>query len=169
MAKSTLIRNKSQIWSLDLIIGIVIFFTALILFYKYSINTMDIERQDTTNLLLEGKLISSYLVSEGNPVDWTLDNVTSIGLTNGNMDINTEKVNEFSELAILDYPRSRKLLSTINDYYVFFEDKNNNTIKINGVEWIGKDYTLENPTNLIKIIRFVNYNSTIIRMVVYVW
>lgn len=165
MAQSTLTK-KSQIWSLDLIIGIIIFFTALILFYKYSINSMDLEKQDTTNLLLDGKLISSYLVSEGYPAHWTLDNVTLIGLTNGNMDLNPNKVKNSKQLP---YSETKKLLSTTHDYYVFFEDKNNNTIQINGVEWIGKDYTLAAPTNLIKIIRFVNYNSTIIRLVIYVW
>ena len=167
------ISTKSQVWSIDLIIGIIIFSTALILFYKYSINTIDIEKKDVGDLLLDAKLISSYLVSPGYPANWQ-DNpgdVTLIGLTNGNMDINAKKVKEFSELAASNYPRSRKLLSTTHNYYVFFEDKNNNTIKIKGVEedWIGKYYADENPTNLIKIVRFVYYNSTIIRMVVYVW
>lgn len=170
MAQSTLIEyNKSQIWSLDLIIGIIIFTTSLVLFYKYGIESIDFERQDVNNLLLDAKVISNYLISEGYPNDWTLGNVTLIGLTNGNMDLNPEKVSEFSDLAVTDYAKSRKLLSTINDYYLFFEDKNNNTIRINGIEWIGKDYSTENPRNLIKVIRFVNYNSTIIRMVVYVW
>jgi len=171
MAQST--STKSQVWSIDVIVAVIIFITALVLFYKYSINLVDVEGKDSGNLLLDGKLISSYLVSAGNPNDWEdhSEDTNLIGLTNGNMDINPQKVQEFSDLVTLDYPQSRKLLSTTHDYYVFFEDKNNNTIRIKGVgvDGIGKGYTTENQEDIIKITRLVYYNSTIIRMVLYIW
>lgn len=169
MARFTLTNNKSQVWSLDLMIGIIIFATSLTFFYKYGIDSIDFERQNVNNLLLDAKIISNYLISKGYPEDWTHANVTLIGLTNGEMDINPDKVSEFSDIATMDYTKSRKLLSTMYDYFVFFEDKSNNTIRINEVEWVGKDYRVEDPKNIVKVIRFVNYNSTIIRMVVYVW
>lgn len=169
MAQSTSV--KSQVWSLDLIVAIVIFLVTLIFFYKYSINLTEFEQKDLDNLLADGKLVSSYLVSTGYPEDWEdhpLD-VKLIGLTDGNMDINPQKVDQFFQLATSDYPTTRKLLSTTHDYYVFFEDKDNNTVKINGIEWIGKDYITENPEDIIKIVRFVDYESTITRMVLYIW
>ncbi|MBW2975190.1 hypothetical protein KY366_05725 [Candidatus Woesearchaeota archaeon] len=165
MALSTLTK-RSQIWSIDLMIAAVIFLTALLFFFRYSINNINPENREIDNLLLESKLISSYLVSEGYPPGWTAGDVTLIGLTDGNMELDPDKVESFKALS---YPESRKLLSTAHDYYVFFEDKDNNTISIKGVEWIGKDYTAEDPDNVIKIVRFVNYNSTIIKMMVYVW
>lgn len=171
MASSIL--TKSQVWALDLIIAVVIFLGALLLFYKYSINTVDIEKKDIGDLLLDAKLISSYLVSAGYPTDWQEHpgDIMLIGLTNGNMEINPKKVQEFSNLVASNYTKSRKLLSTTHDYYVFFEDKNNNIIRIEGVgeDWVGKDYTNENQEDIIKTIRFVNYNSTIIKLVLYVW
>ena len=171
MARYT--STKSQVWALDLIIAIVIFLGALMLFYKYSLNSIDIEKTDMGSLLLDAKLISTYLVSEGYPIDWQSapNEVALIGLTNGEMDLNPGKVQGFSQLVASDYAKTRKLLSTTHDYYVFFEDKNNNTIKIQGVgeNWIGKNYSNENPEDIIKTIRFVSYNSTIIRLVVYVW
>lgn len=165
--------TKSQIWSIDLLVAIAIFLGSLVLFYKYSINNLDMDKKDAGNLLLDGKLISGYLVSAGQPEDWQdhPGDVTLIGLTNGNMDINPEKVHQFCQLAKLNYPASRKLLSTTHDYHLFFEDKNNNTVRIKGVgeDWIGKDYVNENPRDMIKVVRFVNYNSTIIRLVLFVW
>lgn len=169
MALST--STKSQVWSIDLTVAIIIFLTALVLFYKYSINITDMEKKEMGDFLLDGKIISSYLISKGYPEDWTTSDVTLIGLTNGNMDINPNKVESFHDLtdSVPKYQQSKKLLSTTHDYYVFFEDKNNNTLTVRGVEGIGGDYKTENPEDIIKITRFVYYNSTIIRMVLYIW
>jgi len=171
MARYT--STKSQVWALDIVIAIAIFLTALLLFYKYSLNSIDIERKGTDDLLLDAKLISTYLVSEGYPADWDthVQDVTQIGLTDGKHKIVPYKVQQFKNM-IYDqssYDNTRKMLSTTHDYYVFFEDKNNNTLNIGGVNWIGKDYSNEDPTDIIRTIRFIGYNSTIIRMVVYVW
>lgn len=169
MALSISIKKKNQIWSFDLVIATLIFLGVLIIFYKYSVNTVDIEEQGTDYLLLDAKLISSYLVSSGHPEDWTTDNVTLIGLTDGEMRLDQEKVEQFSEIASLDYTESRRLLSTTHNYYVFFEDKEGNPLEISGISSIGKDYLAENPSDLIKVVRFVFYDSKIIKLVVYVW
>lgn len=150
-------------------VAAIIFLVALLLFYKYSINTLDLDDQGVDYLLLDAKLISSYLVSSGYPDGWTENNVTLIGLTDGEMRINKEKVEDFSDIALADYPRSRRLLSSTNDYYVFFEDKEGNLLKIDGISGIGKNISAENPENLIKIERLVVYNSSIIKLMVYVW
>ncbi len=167
------ISTKSQVWALDIIMAIVIFLGALLLFYRYSLNSIDIENKGADDLLLDAKLVSTYLVSEGYPINWeeSPSDATLIGLTNGKMDLNTQKVQGFSQLSISDYSKTRKLLSTTHDYFVYFEDRDNNTISIPGVvnDWIGKNYSIDNPKNIIKTIRFVRYNSTIIRMVLYVW
>jgi len=168
MAQS--ISTKSQVWALDIVIAIAIFIGALLLFYRYSLNSIDIEKKDMEDILLDAKLISTHLVSAGYPLNWqdSPNDVALIGLTNGEMDLNTQKVQGFSQLATSDYTRTRRLLSTSHDYYVFFEDKNNITIQIPGVgkSWIGKNYSNEAPEDIIKTIRFVSYNSTIIRLVV---
>ncbi|MBW2983807.1 hypothetical protein KY361_01725 [Candidatus Woesearchaeota archaeon] len=169
MALSISIKRKSQIWSLDLMVAVLIFLCALLIFYKYSINVIDVEEQGVEHLLLDAKLISSYLVSTGYPEDWTASNVTLIGLTNGEIRLSKEKVQQFSSLALSDYTNSRRLLSTMNDYYISFEDKNGSLFEIEGISSIGKDYSAENPDNLIKVERVVIYNSSIIKLMVHVW
>lgn len=72
-------------------------------------------------------------------------------------------------MASANYSTTRRLLSTKNDYYIFFEDRNSNRVRILGDEFIGKDYTIDNPKDIIKVYRFVVYNATILRMGVYIW
>lgn len=165
----TSIKRKSQIWSIDLAIAFLIFLGGLIIFYKYSINSIDAEKEDIDDMVLDAKLLSNHLVSAGYPTDWDSSNVTQIGLTDGEMRIKKEKVEEFFGIADTDYPRSRRLLSTTHDYYVTFEDSEGNLTKIGGIEGIGKNYQEEDTKNIIRVVRFVYYNSSIIKLAVHIW
>ncbi len=166
---STKKRKKAQIWSIDLLVAVIIFLSAIIFFYKYGVAELMDNDADIDYLLQDGKLISNYLLSEGIPENWTADNVTLIGLTDGSARINPQKVMAFSNISMDNYGLSRRLLSSSNDYYVFFENSQNEKIIIDNVSFIGKNYTEDNPENLIKIERFAFYNSSVIKMVVYVW
>jgi hypothetical protein len=168
MAPSTSTR-KAQVWSLDLFIAVLIFLGGLLLFYKYSINLVDSQEQGASDLAVEAKIISSYLTSAGYPQDWASGTVASIGLTDGEARLSKSKVEEFYDLALSNYTITRRLLSTQYDYLVEFKNKDNNPVSIGTVQKIGKDYTTYNPENIIKITRFVFYNSSIIKMEVYAW
>jgi hypothetical protein len=161
--------KKSQVWSLDLMVAIFIFLGALLLFYKYTVNAGTLGEGEENNLLMDAKLISSYLVSTGYPEQWTESNVSLIGLTDGDMRIIDWKVEQFSNIALADYTNSRRLLSAMNNYYVSFEDKHGNALNVNGIWGIGKNYTADNPDSLIKVERFLIYNSSIIKLKVHVW
>ena len=162
-------KRKAQVWSIDAVVAIIIFLGALMLFYKYSINSSELQTQDIDNLLLDAKVISSYLISEGYPINWGSSDVVLIGLTDGKSRIDNEKILTFSDISILNYQLSQNLLSTINDYNVYFEDKNGDLFSIEGITSIGKDHTGDNPENIVKVVRFVFYDSQIIKMVVLVW
>lgn len=165
--------KKSQIWSLEFIVALLIFISALFVFYNYSINLSDIREVTVKELIIDAKTLSSYLMSEGLPKNWNSSNVITIGLTDGNYRINETKVSYFSDM---DYSIAKNMLSVINDYYIFFEDKNGSTITINGIDGIGKPgvtktnlNATEHPSDIIKIFRFAMYNNTIIRLGMYVW
>ena len=130
LTKKKVKRKKAQVWSLDLAVALVIFLVALFMFYKYSINSIYTEKYNMNDLLLDGKLISSYLVSEGYPIDWDSSNVTLIGLTDGRNKLIQEKVEDFSTITSSDYHNSRKLLSTTHDYYVYFENENGGLVSV---------------------------------------
>jgi len=152
-----------------LIIAVFIFLGAMFIFYKYSINLSNIEQDNVANLIADAKVISSYLVSEGYPPDWTTANVTIIGLMEKDQTLSKDKVIKFSQLAQIDYEQTRSLFSTKHDYFVFLENKNGEKQNIDGIEWIGKNHSTDNPDDIIKIYRFVYYNSTILRLGLYVW
>jgi hypothetical protein len=154
---------------LDIIIGIVIFIGALLLFFKSSLADTSDQNRGIDDLLLDAKLISGYLTSEGYPANWTKDTVISIGITDGSLALDVDKLKNFSSIAEDDYRHSRQLLSTSYDYYVYFQDKDNNTLTIGGVERVGKNYTDTDPDDIVKIVRFINYESEIIKMVLLVY
>ncbi len=156
-------------WGADIAIALLIFSVGIYIFYQYSTSALDVKEQGMDNLLIDAKLVSNYLVSSGYPADWEPGNAVIIGLTNGSMDLDANKVGNFNNIALADYDRSRLLLSTDRNYYVTFEDKDNNTVNIDGVDEIGANYKDSDPEQLIKILRFVNYDSQIIRLVLYVW
>lgn len=169
MVQSTLIKRKAQVWSIDVIVGITIFLLALVLFYKFSINRSYVESNNVNDLVIEGKMISSYLVSTGEPEQWNLENVNVVGLTDGNMRIVNSKVSMFANLSLADYQKSRRLLSTTKDYYVYFESENSSRVSLENITSFGRNYSYASEKSLIKITRFVFYDSKIIKMVVLVW
>jgi len=152
-----------------MLIAVIIFFTAFFVFYKYGLSAIDSTEDDKSFLLQDTKLISNYLISSGYPQNWTRDTVTLIGLTDGESRLDSNKVEMFSNMSVSNYAQTRNLLSTSHDFYVFFEDANSSLIKVRNISSIGRNYTNDNPDNLIKIERFVFYNSSIIKMVIYAW
>lgn len=161
--------TKSQIWSLDLIVGIMIFLGAIFLFYKYSTNLSNLQQEDVNTLIEDAKVVSSYLVSEGYPADWGSDNVTMIGLAGKEHTLDRGKLQAFDQMAQADYQNTKAILSTKNDFFVFLEDKEGNIKEIAGVYWIGKNYSIEDPKDIIRVYRFLYYNSSILRMGIYLW
>ncbi|MFC1768668.1 hypothetical protein ACFLZX_02795 [Nanoarchaeota archaeon] len=158
--------TKGQVWSLDMIIGIVLFMGALLLFYKLSINNLDTSQHDSDLILLEAQLMSGNLLSAGYPYNWTSDEVVSIGITDGDFRIDEDKVVEFSKI---EYIFTKDLLSTTRDYSVSFLDRGDNPIEIAGLSSVGLNISQYNPPNIIKITRFVIFNSSIIKLEVSVW
>jgi len=150
-------------------VAILIFTGALVVFYVYSINLTDIEDQKLENLIRSAEIVSDNLLTPGIPFNWTIQNVSLIGISDNQKRLNTEKVIQLDSLALNNYSLSQRLLSTRNHYYIFFEDRNSNRVRIDNIDYLGRDYTLDDPENIIKVYRFVLYNSTILRMGVYTW
>ncbi len=167
------ILTKAQVFSLDLIIGVIIFGSAILIYYKSTTNLSDQDEALLDDLLIDAKIISSSLMSDGYPVNWSKDDVKRIGITHKNR-INETKLEQFSKIP---YKDSRKLFGTVYDYYVFFRDRNNNIIPFNeSLEGIGNPdvnstniQTVETPKKLVKITRLVVKKSAIAKMVIYLW
>ena len=167
------ILTKAQVFSLDLIIAVIIFGSAILIYYKSTTNLSDQDEALLDDLLIDAKTISSSLMSQGYPYNWTKDNILRIGISDDNR-INETKLEQFSKIP---YKDSRKLFGTVYDYYVFFRDRNNNIIPFNeSLEGIGNPdvnstniQTVETPKKLVKITRLVVKKSAIAKMVIYLW
>ena len=167
------ILTKAQVFSLDLIIGIIIFGSAILIYYKTTTNLSDQDEALLDDLLIDAKTISSSLMSQGYPYNWSKDDVVRIGISNDNR-INETKLEQFS---MISYKESRKLFGTVYNYYIFFRDRNNNILRFNeSLEGIGKAdvnstniQIVENPKKLVKITRLVIKDLDIAKMVIYLW
>ncbi len=165
--------TKSQIFSIDFIIAVSLFLIVAVLVYYLTIDLYQIKESEFDKRVANAKLLSSELVSSGYPSGWKSGDVVKIGLTDGEFRLNISKLKEFSSIG---YSNSKRLLSSNYDYYVYFEYRNGSQIEFDGIEGIGKPgvtkdnlVDLEKPKHLVKIYRFLFYNSEIIRMVIYVW
>lgn len=162
------ILTKAQVFCFDMIVAVLIFSAAILVYYKTTTNLSDQDETLLDDLLIDAKSISGSLMSQGYPYNWTEDNVVRIGISDNNR-INETKLEQFSGIP---YNNSRKLFGTAYDYYVYFRDRNNNII----LEGIGKPgvnstniQTVENPKKLVKVTRLVIKKSDIVKMVIYLW
>ena len=164
--------KKSQVWGLDLMIAMTIFLVGLVAFYFYAINFSSEAEENLDMMFYDGNSIASILVSEGSPLDWSQENVVSPGLASKSM-INNTKLERFYSLASSDYNRTKSILKTRFDFYVYFDEMMNVSIMIDGIGKPGVNRTsiadAENPQNLVRIERFTVYMNKPTKMSLYLW
>lgn len=164
-----LLNNKAQVWITDFIVGFIIFLIGIILASRFIFNSMIDD--DFEKIRLEAESTSQDLLSEGLPKDWTNDTLVKIGLTTNNR-LNIAKVSRFYNM---NYEDTKFYFGSGLDYLLYFQK--NNTIlnittcgfgKINltdcNVNLSGLEYD-----DLVKTVRLVIYNNTIVEMVLYLW
>ena len=155
--------KKAQVWYIDLIIGLLIFTLAVVMFQNVFGNLSAVDASMIIDLYGDAKSISSSLLSKGYPENWNNATIERIGIAD-NYRINSTKLDNFMNLS---YNRTRNLLGTNYEYWVFFEDRNHTLIQINGKNGTGYKYGA--PEKLAQVVRLVVKDSQIVRMVVQVW
>jgi len=170
---STKLKIKGQVFSVDIIIAVIIFTAAILIYYKAMINFSEDDSELFDSIIMDVKSISDSLMSEGNPANWSKENINTLGL-HTNQRINKTKLRYF---AGIPYKDTKNLLGTKYDYYIIFKDRNNNVCPINeSLEGIGKPGVnltniniLQNQKMLVKVTRITIRNSDIQKMVVFLW
>ncbi len=130
-------NSKAQAFYMDFVIAILIFGVILVIYFTYTSNLSNQDEGLLDELIADGKTISSTLLLGGFPSNWTEDSVVRMGLTNNNNIINETLLLEAINVS---YNRSKQLLGTKHDFFVFFEDKDGNIIKIQGYNGIGHPF-----------------------------
>ena len=112
--------KKAQTWSLDVMVGILIFITIFITFF-YILNR-DSDDKGTEKLKEEAELIANKLISSDEE-----DNESIVE----NKIVNNEKVIEFFEKSDKSYENLKREFGIEGDFYIHFEDFEGNIICIN--------------------------------------
>lgn len=164
-------KNKAQIWSLDLMAGLALFLVGIMIFFIYSLNQPSQARENLELLSYEGKIIADDILSEGYPTNWDSDDVRTLGLTTDN-EINQTKLENLYQIIYMqgNYTKTKNLFNTQYDYYFFLDQ--NMTVSSGQIEGIGKPgVTKQNidARNLIKITRFTIYQNKTTSLHLYIW
>lgn len=141
------------------------FLIAITIYYQF-VNNLSSDSEDEINeMVLDSKTISNSLISGGYPFDWNTSNVKRIGLTEGNYRVSKEKLDNFANIS---YSTARgTIFDTRFNFYFQLKDKEGGIIPINGGEGVG--IAANNTGRLVQISRVAIYNSSIVKMVLYLW
>lgn len=165
---------------MDFAIALLLFIFTLVAYFSYMYNFQNQEKGELDTLITDAQALSSSLVLSGYPSDWDSTNVIRIGITNDQR-INSTKIYFFKQLK---YNETKKKFATAYDYFVFFTDDKGVVLNINGTCGIGNpavgatyvggacmpiNITNINPKKLVKTERYLIYNSTVVKMIVYLW
>lgn len=110
-------KRKGQLWYADFILGMMIFTITIVITLTYASNNYLMKAQHQVSSIESGKIMTEFLMSEGNPKGWTRDNVTKIGITDNNYRINGSKFNELAVYTDENYILSKSLLGVPNNNY----------------------------------------------------
>ena len=156
--------RKGQLWTLDMVLSLMIFFSALLsIIMAWNFISADIfEGQEMTEMQLKTMTISDSLIrTPGVPENWTNDTVSVIGLAYSDNELNTQKVEEFVNMS---YSRSRALLSVM-PYHFYFEVKDiNGTVYTNTSNPMNSDASV-----IIPAIRYASFNDRIVKVTFAMW
>jgi hypothetical protein len=164
-------KIKGQVWSLDIMAGLMLFLVGIMIFFVYSLNQPS-QAQETLALLnYDGKIIADNLLSSGYPDNWNSQTAITIGITTEEK-INQTKLETLYQMVYIqnNYTKTKNLFNTIYDYYFFLDQ--NITISSGPIEGIGKPGITKNninATDLIKITRYTIYQNKTTPLYLYIW
>lgn len=81
------------------------------------------------DIISDAKTVASTLTSKGYPDNWNSNNVVRVGFTDNNNRIDNAKFSEFNEI---NYNKSKKLLGTIYDYFLYFVNESGDVQNVEG-------------------------------------
>ena len=151
------LNRKGQVWFVDFMVGVLIFVFMVTIYFSY-VNTS--EYSDDTimpSLIADSKKVSSVLVTRGYPLDWSLSNITQVGLTDGANRIDFDKLESFNSLS---YNSRKEYIHTTKNYYFYLEYINGTRFNILGDQGNTSNYLVQSS-------RYVIYNNSIVKMGLY--
>lgn len=161
-------NKKGQVWTLDFVIGLIIFLALLGLSF-FIIRGSFNEKDTYTETVRDSDHVAAMLLGESDS-NGTILNLNSVKIAENNR-INDTKLKNFSDI---NYNRTKILFQISGDYVFYFY--NGTMINYNNSCFRGynltPDCTLNIPltaNNIAKTERIVILNSSIVKMIVISW
>lgn len=162
--------KKAQVATLDFVLGLLIIIIAIVL----TINIITTMQEPSTfnEVKTKGFTVAELLMSSGYPENWNSSTVIKTGLVSDNL----FNITKLQEVELIPYNKLRATLNNPTHVYFYFTNKTT-ILNLSSCGYGDASVTVNDscyPTfpqtnNLIRVDRFMNYNNTIIRMVVVVW
>jgi len=114
---------------MDFVIGMIVFSLVLISYYTYTTNISKEDSSATDNLISDAKIVSSSLTTSGYPDNWDVNTVIRIGFTDSYNRIDNAKFGQFAQI---NYNKTKKLLGTIYDYFLYFVNESGDVQNVEG-------------------------------------
>ncbi len=156
--------KKAQGWGFDVIFASMIFISAILIFYIYTLNNSNQSEETFSSMQYDGNLIGNMLLSEGLPLNWDSSDVIAIGISSDNK-INETKLEKFYNLSITNYPKTTSIFHTKVDYFINFSQP----IKISEIDINGIGKPIAESSNLVKITRVTIYKDKLITLNIYLF
>lgn len=155
--------RKAQVWYTDFMVGVLIFVIALIIYFEYVNNLSKEEESRLEEMVMDAKILSNSLMSEGHPKDWDQSSVKIIGILSDSR-INQTKIEEFYDM---NYTETKYKFGIDYEYLFYLEDKEGNKIKVEDKEFAGLE--TNSSIKVAKLNRITIYNNSLIKAVVQIW
>lgn len=114
--------KRGQVWFIDYMVATVIFIIAILMYYGINENLTQKDEVELKELALEISSMSSGLLTEGHPHNWSSTNVERPGLL-------TEKrldLEKYYQFANLNYNTAKYLFGTTHEFNILFRDATGN-------------------------------------------
>lgn len=174
MAFKNFFSRKAQAWGMDLMVAVIIFMIAIVSFFLYTLNNPREGTEAIDELRYDARIISESIMSAGYPSGWELSadpggTVKTIGVLNSFNEnrINDDKLEEFYNLAVSDYDKTKALFNTKFEYFVSLSSGDMDVG--GGVSGIGLDPSSNSPKNLVRVTRFTIYKDKPVTLYIDVW
>ena len=153
--------KNSQLWYTDFIIALSIFLLVMVLAFKYIANNSLFMGESP--IASEAARFSDSLMTEGIPANWTIEQVTNIGILDSESSINLTKLEQVNNMSKGNYSTIKSKFAMSSDFVIYFENRDGLIINLTDQKFIGMPGmnttnvdSLE-PDELTTVVRYVVY------------
>jgi hypothetical protein len=166
-------------WYFDFIMALSAFTLMLFFVFKFTSIGFTGTQQTKSTVLEDAQRLSESFLSTGIPLNWTEEDVISLGLLFEDSSIDLVKIMKLQNLTLTNYERSKYIIGIKSDYLLYFETINGTSLNLTNQTYIGKpgasvqEVIDNNPGDKTTFTRYVVYRqdstADILAMNVLVW